>query len=448
VRALICLRACGASEQDLADFFLKFASGFTMIRAPSGLEEAALIYYDIVGPQLGKALAVRATSDEPFRLLHAIRYLAQLHATSPMSAVDIWAIVAKELRDITRPNYVSLGHDVAKKVYPSILRADLERLREDFSITLDVEDKAQAFFGGLALAAMCSGIHRLGLALRQVAAQALAFELLRLQDRGGPISREFTLRLLAALSADTYLWYPLMCAQKAPSTLRGELYSAIVGLQAVGPIADFFRLGCVESTNIPEKASKLAARIASSLEEVGGESLRERAEHLCEGMKASLRAVYPREPHGEALAGLVPRVLGKLEGLPLGDWEEAALLMTATEQLGPGLLNFIISFLREKGVEITEKRILYTPATLLNRLIIAEYLEVMSTEASRGISFLPVGATNPELTYRIADSALTALLDEGQRVLVIMMGHMSVVASLAKACAKHRGRERVRPVVV
>lgn len=462
MRALLHIEVKGGHET-FADSFFKVASGFTMVASPANIDEAAVIYFDVEGPQLGKALAVLPSwrgkdREKIIRLLHAIRYLAHVQLVSPMAGIGIWTVLEKELRDVTEPRYASQAHDVIKKIYPSVLKETLDPVLETAPVKVSVENKIEAFYAASALAATCSGVHRLGLAFRQIVAQALAFELLGPANRGA-LDGEVARKLLAAIAADAYVWYPFTCARKAAGTLRGELYSAIVGLAGISPLARFFTgEEQARDISIPKGACCLAAYLSSLLRDgVEGQNLLKRTENLKNKMVDSIFIVYPdklrEELRTDPLIGLILRVLrslGKLEEGKPGKREEPAevgLLMLATEQFGPGLLNFVTAFLEEqKRLSIAERVVLYTPATLMNVLITREYLKAVGRE--REVRFLPVGATNPELTYRIALSVINELLERCQELLVLVMGHMAPVLSVAKACVKCDKPDSVRLVIV
>ena len=448
MRALLCIEV-EKGPRLLAKHFLRMASGFTMTGSPAGIRRAAVIYCDAEGPQLGKILAVQ-TDGKAARLLHAIKYLTSIQVVSPMASLDVWAIVEKEYKEVTKAWHVSWWHDVVKKIYPSVLERALEPVLEMTPVRVSVKNELEAFYAGSTLAAICCGIHRLGFALRQVVAQALASELLR--PRGQGLDLDVVLELLVALAADAYVWYPLMCVRKTAGTLGGELYSSVVGFGAVGLLADLFKRGCVESTDIPERTGKLACHLTVSLKRLTkkqeGRYLSNKVKALCNTMLDSLLTIYPDKPSNEPLVGLIDLVLERLrEHRDFTEGAEIGLLVAATEQFGPGLLNFVASTLEDTGLNVAEQLVFYTPATLMNVLITREYLETAGRETAK-VRFLPVGATNPEFTYRIALSVVNELLKRHQELMVLAMGHMSVVASLAKACARCDKPERIHLIVV
>jgi len=52
------------------------------------------------------------------------------------------------------------------------------------------------------------------------------------------------------------------------------------------------------------------------------------------------------------------------------------------------------------------------------------------------LHFLPIGATNPELSYRLVKFAVKKkAVEAGHDALVLAMGHMSVAMAIMKACA-------------
>ena len=111
------------------------------------------------------------------------------------------------------------------------------------------------------------------------------------------------------------------------------------------------------------------------------------------------------------------------------------MLISATEQLGPGLLKLLTEGIREiGGLKVRSVHVLYTPAALINRLLTDDYARACEDGFLRGVRWLAAGATNPELTYRVARGALKEIGRGGLKALVIGLEHMAVVSSLARAC--------------
>jgi len=427
-------------EEGLAEIFtssfIRLASGFSTTELPVAIRQATLLCYSPSGGEryIRKALFVQPWPgrEGAARALHILRYLAQTCAISHMAYMDVRGVISRPFAEITKPSYIALAHDIVKKVYPTILEREFTKLAAEACIKVSPRDEKQALACGLTLASLCSGVHRIGMALRQMCAQLLAYELLQHKDK-------LYADLLAAIAADTYTWYPAICAIKEAGTIRGELYSSVVGTTIVGRIASKFMKDGTRPNDILNMVRRISSRIAdAALKSSIGRSAD--VGSLAKEIELNVSDILSLMLNGEALLGIVPRVLSRLgRGLrelmeKHEEEREVEFFLPATEQLGPGLLMFILDEVSRQRITISNMTVFYTPATLINRLLFWLCSDRRLYELPY-LHFLPIGATNPELSYRLVKFAVKKAVEAGHDALALAMGHMSVAMAIMKACA-------------
>ena len=427
------------AEDTVGGVFLSVASGYSITGRLTAPAEIALAYsLEGIGrlrlPRKHLFLCYRKGKGKGTEhFTNAVRYISLMCATAPMASTTVWHVFPGPLREASEPARVRYAHDIVKKNRPTAFYDEVKDFLEQAVLRVLVSnDMELAFMSGLTLAAITAGAHRLGLALRQICGQLVAYALLR--GRG---KSEALPALLSALAADTYIWYPLICGFHKARTLRGELYASLLG-EDVERLSDALSDGELFYGSL----LCLARGLVNELPVVAAQSkdIIDGATRLSNVMSSKVRTALGVEQVRELILGLLAhRLLPALEKLRdepfFGEGEEVGLLISATEQLGPGLLKLLIEGIREVGgLEVRSVYVLYTPAALINRLLTDDYARTCGDELLRSVRWLAVGATNPELTYRVARGALKEIGRGGLKALVIGLGHMAVVASLVRAC--------------
>jgi len=436
---LSVISAPSKAEDTVGGVFLSVASGYSITGQLTAPAEIALAYsLEEIGhlrlPRKHLFLCYRKGKDKGTEhFTNAVRYISLMCATAPMASTTVWHVFPGPLREASAPPIVRYAHDIVKKNSPTAFYDEVKDFLGQAVLRVPVgNDMELAFVSGLTLAAITAGAHRLGLALRQICGQLIAYALLRGRGKSKALPA-----LLSALAADTYIWYPLICGFHKARTLRGELYASLLG-EDVGRLSEalsdgelfYGRLLCL-ARGLLNELPVVAAQ---------GRGIIDGAIRLSDAMRFEIRTALGVEQARELILGLfIHRLLPALRRLQdepfFGEGEEVGLLISATEQLGPGLLRLLIEGIREVGgLEVRSVCVLYTPATFINRLLTDEYAKTCEDELLRSVRWLPVGATNPELAYRVARGALKDIGKKGIKALVVGLGHMAVMASLVRAC--------------
>ena len=342
------------AEDTVGSVFLSVASGYSITGRLTAPAEIALAY-SLKGigrlrlPRKHLFLCYRKGKDEGTEhFTNAVRYISLMCATAPMASTTVWHVFPGPLREASKPAIVRYAHDIVKKNSPTAFYDEVKDFLEQAVLRVLVSnDMELAFMSGLTLAAMTAGAHRLGLALRQICGQLVAYALLR--DRG---KSEALSALLSALATDTYIWYPLVCGFHEARTLRGELYASLLG-------EDVERLSKAPSDGelLYESLLCLTRELMNELPVVAAQSkdtIDGAIRRLSDAMRSEVCTALGVKQVRELILGLLARrllpALRKLQDEPFfGEGEEIGLLISATEQLGPGLLKLLTEGIREIG---------------------------------------------------------------------------------------------------
>lgn len=355
------------------------------------------------------------------------KFISSVAMTAPLSA-DIYFVSSLE----NFGKILRISHDLSKKysaVFPEeeFKRIDSGRVGYEPSVNIDVNDKNDTYRAALVFAALTSGVHRHGFALRQVAAQELMEAILE--------GKAELVGLLAAIYVDAYLWYTYEAARKAPVAGEELLHSILSGnLLGIGrKLLERYsgkEIVCMYRAAV----ASLAGELGSAARKVGGSGdVLERVERFTREVWGVARNVLRRITDnvvggsGDAVLGRVGMVAGELKGR-LG--EASCMVVPLTEQTSPAFVGMLWRALGGPGCV----RVVYTPQTLYNRLLFEYFSPFGGRGGSVDVEFIPVMGLEPRVTYEVIRGLAGELEEKGFRgkeeVFVLGQGNMAVFLSL------------------
>jgi len=411
-----------------AEDFFTIASGFTLggvDRWWPGAELARIViaYQPLGGHHLDKHLFIQLEGPPgdgySYRMAQLLAFIYPSLMSTPFACDNIWLIIPGELKEVTKSSYVATAHDVLKKCLKTISEAELNQLFDKCSVKLSWDKAVKPV--ALAAASMLFGAHRLGLGVRQVAAQVLAWELLNSEEGLKGLYGS----LLASLVVDTYIWLAGMCAAKEAGTIRGELYYALLASD-LRRLAKWIRESLDKlPTVIDEVRLSLSRKLADARSLVHVKDVISGVFGEASGLDEGCRRTH------ELLLGLLAdHVTPQLDSLKGLLSVEVDAVIVVTEQVGPGFIKFVEDGLGSRGVKCIRILAFYTMYTYLNRLLTSWYLH------DGRIEYRLISASDPDYSFKVAFKALDELAEDGRPIVLLALGPMSVLTPLLKAAAR------------
>jgi len=474
-------------------YFLHLGSSYTIrvgIKNLRGLELS--LGYSISGNEVSKVvyyLELRRSKNEvklEFPVLMGLSYLSEVNAHSPIHFKLVK--VVRPYPEMAAPYMLTPAHLSLKKMHSIEPRNEYYKLikyidanglyydiweciKEIISLIGVDEGIIKGFTKIIVLymVAFLSGIHRYSLALRQAAFQSIVHFYLKLLSKdiskGIPLG-ENLLRaissMLATLMGDTYIWVPYMMLKKV-----GAHGSELIYTVAANPIREVLHSledkeprdvlcllknfnayarkrieGVLKSiskspsgfiakpfTTLGEVVSSIHRTVKDVVSEFYGVSIRR--ESLIGRCMNLVDALHNRAP--------MYKGNGKNAGLANG---RAQILLTATEQLNPLILDAVTSFCKEficddiKGFDVL---LVFTPQTYINYLITKDLVRHLC-EKIVNIKGYVIPATEGLLSKVIA-SSIVREIDGNSLAIALIQGGMIETLPLYLELRKLLGKQ-------
>lgn len=316
-----------------------------------------------------------------WKLYNLLRYLNTTNAPSKFAAKPV-RVETGHINEAYSPTFITGVHSVFSKADPVLHEIPAEKSAK-LNVNIDTLTQNTMLPVATALYALTSGMDRASVALRQISAQWLAYELYHSKHT------EY-LTLLKALICEAYTWIPTMVKRKR--AILGSEYHYAIASKGFEEIAEKIEMdACYEWL---ESTLKLMCKKIEEkpIDKIEGKSILQYLKETVRIVKETIKASTKTEIKHETLIGRLPILLENVE-----KWKDSIyenLYMIISEQTGPAMLRTIADQLK-----ISRLILFYTPLTLTNRLILDEYLN--TTNWDKEVIFIPLSDSNPGTSKQI-----------------------------------------------
>lgn len=222
-RPLICVSGLNNEARKLIALVVKYASGlrYNFDHGYVDAREARLcVEYDFDNYLCKKLLVDIDIKGDGGSGLNRMKFIetlsySKLTPLSPIGEFSIANIVSGAIEEITQAPKVTWAHTILKKNYQTIVQGKVEPILETPSTS--------PLSSTLLILALLSGVHRLGFALRQVAAQHLLYDYLLKSSSSRIESADTIAGMLTSIIVDTLIYLPIIVQLFKRGALGTEL---------------------------------------------------------------------------------------------------------------------------------------------------------------------------------------------------------------------------------
>jgi len=438
-RPLICISGLHDEAKKFIALLVKYTSGlrYNFNYGHVDVREARLcVEYDF-NNYLGKRLLVdvkcgdREGGLNRVKLVEALSY-SRLTPLSPIGEFSIANIVSRIIEEIAQTSKVTWAHTILKRNYQTIIQDTVKPILGTLSTS--------PLSSTLLILALLGGVHRLGLALRQVAAQHLLYDYLLKPPSSYTKFTDTIAKMLTSIIVDALAYLPII----VQLFKRGALGTELAYNVSAEPIA----------TEITDKPREVLRRFKKYLDEeillkhsmqladilkksAETNSILEVACNKLEALQKTLLGIereIAREVLGiaidgrEALIGRSVMLSKKIsEKLSHINFRPITLVITLTEQSSPSHIEFLRKLVEEElETRINKIIVLFTQLTLYNAQLILDYAKEKQLDLDK-VRLVPVTSTDPVYNKVIAKK----IASKEDNILAILQGSSTTVFSIA-----------------
>ncbi len=463
-RPLVCVRCSKdtkpstsldptCTKDDVGRFIsllVKYASGlrYNVNVDDVGVSNASFCIEYTIGEYLGKKLLIdvesRGRGDSgklgKMRLIDLMVY-SRSSPLSPIGEFEIVNVVSRIVEELAGATSVTWAHTVLKKNYQVVLRDNVDPI-------LGYVD-ADPLSSSMLTVALLSGVHRLGLALRQVAAQHTLYNYLL----GHSYCVDNAAKIIASLVFDTLVYFTVT----VQLFKRGALGTELVYNVSATPIRVEVKLPPEElfpkiRTYLDEKVRQHYVKLRNILNKLAiDSSISEIARMLSSNLMQPLLEVeneitcatlgvavgYRTEPLIGRGIILTNTILRLLDSQDTTGFKPKTLIISLTEQTSPAYIEFLKKLVEEKlDTRINKTIILFTQLTLYNAQAILDYTRQYK-ESIGEIKLIPVTSTDPLYNKAIAEK----IARKEEDIIAILQGSATTTFSLASGLSKAKNKK-------
>ncbi len=391
--------------EDLTEKLILYSSGFTYSLPLEAKQLEIGFGYSVHGDNVVKDIYLWANiKDDKGKKGHGgidvyikgLKYLSEINLHSHLATNIIRCISV--IPEAYKPSFITVAHHSLKKLYDVILYDSVykELTRYTYSNRLSIElDNILATISHectarlftshiipLTLIALSSGVHRYGLALRQIAFQTIVYYLCNLiKSKISSTTKEYIisylLTLLSNIVADTYIWLPYTWSRKV-GAYGSEYVYAIAASPLAQLIDSLYSLKPGETLDlmlelipyIKHRFIDMISRYLSTLTI----SYKLFIQELIEVIRESINKYINVSLGGESLIGRARLLLNRVSEYVnsnsiMIELNRCIVLITATEQFNPLIVDIVLKSIPRRDHVEPELWIIYTPQTFYQLLL-------------------------------------------------------------------------------